>query len=91
MKKKSFLVTTILNCNTTEEIKHKIFSNYEEAKKYFDSEVEELIGSYMDDEDNIKDWLSKPGIITKEYNGTVEDNHISFDCNSVLLEELQGR
>jgi len=87
-KSKSYVVSTVLNHNTCDDTYKKIFNSYTEAKAYFDKEVKSLIESYMNENDTLENWLSVPGIITTEYGGLVENGHVSFDCNSVLIEEL---
>ena len=87
---KGYLVRTVINCNTSEDVTNKVFKNYDKAKSYFNDQVEELVESYMEDEDEtLEDWLDpKNGIIITEYCGKVTDTYVAFDCNEVELVEL---
>ena len=88
-KAKGYLVKTVVNCNSSEDITNKVFADYSEAKAYFNEQVEDLVKSYMEHEDSLEDWLDpKSGIIVTEYCGEVADTYVAFDCNEVELVEL---
>ena len=86
---KKYLVESVINCNTSEDVSRKIFSNYDKAKAYFDSEVKDLVESYMEDDDTLEQWLDREnGVIVNEYSGTVADHYVEFDFNSIELTEV---
>ena len=86
-----YLVRTTINCNSSDDITNKIFTNRKKAKEYFDSQVKELVESYMEDEsEDLEDWLCASGIIEDEYGGTVSETYVSFDFNQVELIEVEG-
>ena len=88
-KTKGYLVKTVINCNSSEDITNKVFGDYSEAKAYFNEQVEDLVKSYMEDEESLADWLDpNTGIIVTEYCGEVADTYVAFDCNEVELVEL---
>ena len=88
-KAKGYLVKTVENCNSSEDVTNKVFKNYDKAKSYFNEQVEDLVKSYMEDEESLEDWLdSNNGIIITEYCGKVTDTYVAFDCNEVELVEL---
>jgi len=86
-----YLVRTVINCNSSDDITNKVFTDYSKAKKYFDKQVEELVESYMEDDDEtLEQWLDREnGVIVDEYKGTVSDHYVEFDFNSIELTEVK--
>ena len=88
-KAKGYLVKTVINCNSSDDVTNKVFKNYDKAKSYFNDQVEDLVKSYMENEESLEDWLDpKSGIIVTEYCGEVADTYVAFDCNEVKLVEV---
>lgn len=88
---KKYLVESVINCNSSEDVSRKVFSDYDKAKAYFDSEVKDLAESYMEDDDEtLEQWLDREnGVIVDEYKGTVSDHYVEFDFNSIELTEVE--
>ena len=83
---KKYIVKTVINCNTSEEVATQVFDNYNDAKEYFDSAVKNLVESYAEDGETLEDWLNpEEGIIVSEYGGVVSDNKVCFDYNSIEI------
>jgi len=85
-----YLVRTVENCNSSERVTNRVFTNYKKAKKYFDEQVEYIVSDYMEGDDTLEQWLDKEeGIIVDEYGGTVSDHCVEFDFNTVELTEVK--
>ena len=83
---KKYIVKTVINCNTSEEVSTLVFDNYNEAKEYFDIAVKDLVESYAEDGETLEDWLNpEEGIIVSEYGGVASENKVCFDYNSIEI------
>lgn len=66
------------------------FTDYNDAKLYFDEEVTRVISKYMKVGDTLEKWLDKNnGIVVNKYKGSISDNRIEFDSNVIELIKVE--
>ena len=81
-----YVVKTVINCNTSEEVSTRVLDNYNDAKEYFDIAVKDLVENYAEDGETLEDWLNpEEGIIVSEYGGVVSKDKVCFDYNSIEI------
>jgi hypothetical protein len=83
-----YLVSKIINCNTSNAVTRKIFSIKEHAKKQFKEWKDELLEDYAEVDEDIND----PGFIETlkaEYWATIEDDYVEIDGSEIMIERVE--
>ena len=83
-----YLVSKIVNCNTSNVVTRKIFSIKEHAKKQFKEWKDELLEDYAEVDEDIKD----PGFIETlkaEYWATFKDDYVELDGSEIIIERIE--
>ena len=90
-KKKKYLLTVSINCNTANNVTRTVYDNYAEAAREFNRQCRELVESYAEEGETYEQWMDIPGVITNEYCGIVKNDYLEFDGNVISLEVIERK